>query len=249
MVSPRGPDESGIRMRARTVVGLLSLFALATAAPAAAQVSGPKSLHFVGGSGVGFNGWQVGTYQGTLDGTPLSIWCTDFFNHSANATVWQSGLGGSTPDLSKTRFGTLSGQPELYRRAAALTTLFGSQPTTEWGYIHYAIWQLMSDPIPHTGVSAGAQVQIDSWVSWSLVNYTTFDYSNMYVLTDVRVTGQPGCQGVVNQASCGAQEYLTGYLTEIPQTVTPEPAVIGLMAFGLVGLSGVNAVRRRRKQL
>lgn len=240
-------------MRSRHAIGLFSVLALAAAVPAAAQVSGPKALHFVGGSGVSFNGWQVGTYSATLNGSqPLSIWCTDFFNHSANATVWVSGLGGSNPDLSKTRFGTLSGQPELYMRAAALTTLFGSQPSSQWGYIHYAIWQLMSDPIPHAGVGAGSQVQIDSWVSWSLANYARYDYSNMFVLTDIRVTGTNGCQGVVDQKSCGAQEYLTGYLTELPpdilQTVTPEPAAIGLMAIGLVGMSGMAAVRRRRKR-
>jgi hypothetical protein len=39
----------------------------------------------------------VGTYHATLDGAPISIWCTDFFNHSADAQVWESGLGGSSP--------------------------------------------------------------------------------------------------------------------------------------------------------
>ncbi len=236
-------------MISRKAFSLLTVVALVGAAPATAQVSGPKALHFVGGSGVGFNGWQVGTYHATLDGAPISIWCTDFFNHSADASVWVSGLGGGSPDVSKTRFGTLSGQPELYKRAAALTTLFGSQPTSQWGYIHYAIWQLMSDPLPHSGVSSGSQTQIDSYLAWSSANWNTFDYSHMYVLSDVRITGQNGCQGVVDRTSCGVQEYLTGYLTEAPvgTTVTPEPAVISLMALGLTGISLVGATRRRRK--
>jgi hypothetical protein len=234
-------------MRSIKALGLITMFAIAGAAPAAADVSGPHALHFVGGSGVGFNGWQVGTYHATLDGAPISIWCTDFFNHSADATVWESGLGGPSPDLSKTRFGTLTGQPLLYRQAAALTSLFATAPTTQWGYIHYAIWQLMSDPLPHSGVGAAAQAQIDSYLTWSLNNWSHFDYSQMFVLTDVVVTGgnrlyPNGCQGIVDQTTCGAQEYLTGHVT-----VTPEPAVVGLLATGLVGLSLVSVARRRGK--
>jgi hypothetical protein len=228
-------------------LGLIAAFALASASPAAAQVSGPHTLSFVGGSGVGFNGWQVGTYHATLDGAPISIWCTDFFNHSSNATVWESGLGGSSPDLSKTRFGNLTGQPVLYRRAAALTTLFGTLPTSEWGYIHYAIWELMSDPFPHAGLNAAAQTQINSYLTWSLNNWNHFNYSQMFVLSDVKITGGTnawpnGCQGVVDRTACGAQEYLTGQVT-----ATPEPAAIGLMATGLVGLSLMSVVRRRKK--
>ena len=110
-------------MRSLNALGLIAALAVTGAAPASAQVTGPHSLVFLGGSGVGFNGWQVGTYHASLDGTPIPIWCTDFYNHSANAQVWESGLGGSSPDLSKTRFGSLTGQPTLYKRAAALTSM------------------------------------------------------------------------------------------------------------------------------
>ncbi len=43
-------------------------------------------------------------------------------------------------------------------------------------------------------------------------------------------------------SSCGAQEYLTGQVT-----LTPELAAVGLMATGLVGLSLMSVVRRRKK--
>lgn len=228
-------------MRSLRALGLITAFAL-TGSAAQAQVTGPHNLHFVGGSGVGFHGWQVGTYHAALDGSPISIWCTDFFNHSTDASVWESGLGGSNPDLSKTRFGSLTGQPLMYKEAAALTTLFGTLPTSQWGYIHYAIWQLMSDPPPSSGVSAAVQTQIDGYKTWALNNWAHYDYSQMFVLTDVTITGPRGCQGVVNRTSCGAQEYLTGHLT-----VTPEPAAVGLMATGLVGLSLMSVVRRRKK--
>jgi len=229
-------------MLARRALRALSAAVLASAMPLSAQVTGPSALHFVGGSGVSYNGWQVGAYKATLDNAPISIWCVDFFNHSANAQVWVSGLGGTNPDLSKTRFGTLAGQPTLYKQAAALTTLFATTASSEWGYIHYAIWELMSDPFPHAGIGNSAQTKINGYLAWSAANWTSYDYSKMYVLTDVAVTGQPGCQGVVNTGSCGAQEYLTGSVT-----VTPEPAVLGLMAFGLVGMSAATVVRRRKR--
>lgn len=241
--NPARTELLGDRMRPLNALGLIAALAVTSAAPAAAQVTGPHSLIFLSGSGVGFNGWQVGTYHASLDGTPISIWCTDFYNHSANATVWESGLGGSNPDLSKTRWGSLTGQPALYQRAAALTTLFATNPTSEWGYIHYAIWQLMSDPTPtHAGVNATSQTKIDSYVAWSLANYTHYDYSQMFVLSDQTITGARGCQGIAARTTCGAQEYLTGTVT-----VTPEPAAVGLMATGLVGLSLMSAVRRRKK--
>jgi hypothetical protein len=234
-------------MRSLKALGLLAGFALAGAAPVSAQVSGPHTLHFVGGSGVGFNGWQVGAYHATLDGAPISIWCTDFFNHSANGSVWESGLGGSSPDLSKTRFGTLAGQPLQYKRAAALTSLFGTLPTSQWGYIHAAIWELMADPAPYVVATPAQQTSVNTYLTWSLNNWNHFDYSKMFVLTDVNVTGGTrlyphGCQGLVDNTTCGAQEYLTGQLT-----VAPEPAAVGLMATGLVGLSLMTVVRRRKK--
>jgi hypothetical protein len=234
-------------MRTIRALTLAATLALAGAAPVAAQVTGPHALDFLSGSGVPFNGWQVGTYKATLDGAPISIWCTDFFNHSADARVWKTGLGGS--DLSKTRFGTLSGQPLQYKRAAALTSLFGTAPTSQWGYIQYAIWELMADPIPHAGSAfPAAQAQVNGYLTWSLTNYLNYDYSKMFVLTDTRVTGGTnawpnGCQGVVDRSTCGAQEYLTGELL-----AAPEPATIGLLATGLVGLSITGMVRRRRNK-
>ena len=84
--------------------------------------------------------------------------------------------------------------------------------------------------------------QVDNYVTWSLTNCTHFDYSKMFVLSDQAITGPHGCQDVTGRTACGAQEYLTGTVT-----VTPEPAAVGLMATGLVGLSLMSAVRRRKK--
>lgn len=234
-------------MRTLRTLSLATALMTGVALSAQAQVSGPHNLHFVGGSGVGYNGWQVGTYHATLDNAPISIWCTDFFNHSADAKVYVTSLGGT--DLSKTRWGNLAGQPNLYKQAAALTTLFGSAPNSEWGYIHYAIWELMSDTGPLASpVSVSAQTKISSYLSWAVNNWSKYDYSQMFVVTDVRVTDgmagwRNGCQGINNRTTCGAQEYLTGHLV-----VTPEPGSVALLATGLIGLSVAGVVKRRKKQ-
>jgi len=89
------------------------------------------------------------------------------------------------------------------------------------GYIHAAIWELMSDPAPYVVANATQQLSINTYLTWSLNNWNNYDYSQMYVLTDVAVTGGTraypnGCQGIVNKTTCGAQEYLTGHLTVTP---------------------------------
>lgn len=232
----------------------------ATMAFATAPVSGQTQfLDFQAGSGVNFNGWQVGTYTASLAGNQINIWCTDFYNHAADGMVYVTTLGDA-PDLSHTRFGPLSNQPARYQQAAYLTSLFTASNHSEWGYIQYAIWHLMSQANPAgptTGLTMAHLTSIGSYLSLASANYQQYSYDGFYILTHAAVsdgTGSgiyaQGCTGISDKATCGNQEFLSGRLgvreQVVIETPTPEPATIGLMATGLVGLVGVGLRRKRR---
>ncbi len=225
--------------------------------PALANAQTVHSYAFQGGSGESFNHVQVGTYKGALDGgATINTWCTDFYNYAGNATVYKTNL--QTDPLSKTRWGGLTNQPNRYRMAGYLTSLFQPGNKPEWGYIHYAIWQLMnSDPLalnPTAGLSGFQQTQINGYRAQALSEFTKYSYQNMYVLSDVRISGglsgtQRPCANIQGQRSCGIQEQLIGEITRIPDdvVVTPEPATVGLLATGLVSLTLAGARRRRKR--
>jgi hypothetical protein len=146
-------------------------------------------------------------------------------------------------NLSKTRFGTRPNQPNVYRQTAWLASQFSKTPTSDWGYIHAAIWNLTSGF--GSNLTGTNQAKLNSWLALSAANYGKYTYDNVYLLTDVALGA---CQQRLPNGApwngCGKQEqiFLDGGLTPVP-----EPATIGLLAMGLVAMGGAGVLRRRRK--
>ena len=180
------------------------------AAPQAvmAQVTGPHKFQFVSGSGVGFHGYPGRHLPGQARRRRGDEHLVHRLLQLRRERPGLSDVLGRV-DLSKTRWGGLPNQPNLYQQAAYLTTLFQAKNHAEWGYIHYAIWQLMNGGSPTSGRHVAAR-EDGRYKALAAGEYGKYDYSGMYVLTDVRVTkgnmnGQslqvPGCAGVQGKTS------------------------------------------------
>ena len=176
-------------------------------------------MQFVGVNGTQMFDEYVGPYSGTMNGTPVDLFCVDIANAVDFGQQWDANLTpiASGADLSDTRYGTAPGALELYRQAAWLALQYAQQPTSQYGDIQATIWRLFDTSAPTPSSS--------SWMEQAVANYASADFGDFRIVTNVAPVQQSG----------QVQEFLI----RMPSSDAPEPNTQLLAGLGLIGASCV----------
>jgi len=188
-------------------------------------LASPVQMTYLGANGAQMFGVYVGPYSGTMNGTPVDLFCVDFANEVNPGQQWDANLTPITfgADLSETRYGTAPGASQLYQQAAWLSLQFVLQPASQYGDIHATIWQLFNPAAPTPSSSF--------WMEQARSNYASADYEDFRIVTNTGPVRQSG--------------QVPEFLTRTQSTAAPEPGTQLLAGFALVGASCV--WRRIRK--
>jgi hypothetical protein len=130
----------------------------------------PVEMTFDGVNGVTSFGVYVSPYYGTIDGTPVDLFCVDFSNEVHFGEQWAANLTpiSSAADLGDTRWGAQPDALVHYEEAAWLALQFASQPVDQYGDIQATMWQLFYPGAPSPSSSF--------WLDQAQSNYASADY-------------------------------------------------------------------------
>jgi hypothetical protein len=228
-----------IRMPARPFSARLLAMSAVTLCLSTGLLAAPVQMTFESVNGAQAFGEYVGPYTGTLDGTPIDLFCVDFANQVQFGEQWDANLTpiSSGADLSQTRWGAEPAALTRYQEAAWLTLQFASQPASQYGDIQATIWQLF--------YSAAPSPSSPSWLDQAQANYASVDYGNFAIVTNTAPVRQSG----------QVQEFLTELpanlrlesLDPTQTNIAPEPATQALIGLALACTGWLGRRRRTRR--
>ena len=174
-------------------------------------------MTFVGVNGASAFGVYVSPYYGTMDGTPVDLFCVDFANTVSFGQQWDANLTpiSAVGDFSDTRYGTAPGGLERYEEAAWLALQYASQPTSQYADIQATTWQIFNAAAPAPSSSW--------WMDQARSHYASADYGDFRIVTNV---GPVQPYGQVQE-----------FLIRTQSSDAPEPNTELLAGLGLVGAS------------
>lgn len=213
---PIGPG--GLRMRLKWLLLLLPIF-LCAALPAQADLLPPQAGQdyvWVNGSYSSVsNGFAIGPYGGSLNGSPSQFYCVDFKDEISGNTGWYANATGLT---SSSGYGqTLEKNGTTYLQMAWLITqMTGTSNKTLQAQYQWSIWYLSLGSILNSfdnpyGTDAYWAQQASKAVQGG------FSVSGWSILTPTGGYGQE-------------------FILPGPGAATPEPTTFVLLSAGLVAL-------------
>jgi hypothetical protein len=223
---------------------------LAAPLPAAAQqatLTFPRSLNNPVAGNIYVGPYGPASFVSALgQASTVNVLCVDFLNevnYGDHYAVNVTNLGGGAWNtVDDTRH---PGDVATYRKAAWLGSLFSSTPTTLWGSVHYAVWNLFTPAQAPDDARSGQYLALADVAASH--NYGAFDYqgthygavdmTQYWVLTDVNAEGR---------ALGGEQEFVVSSATPLGAAATvPEPGTLLLVGTGAAAVAFVMWRRRR----